>query len=124
VEYLGWCAGSRLEAFYDTIDVLAVPSIYEPFGLVALEAVARGIPVVCPVLGGLKEILGGHGLFYDGVEYTGFRAAMTRWQQASAQGLHRLALAAQARYRAAFTELHMARGYARLYRELASGGGS
>jgi glycosyltransferase involved in cell wall biosynthesis len=124
VEYLGWCAGRRLEAFYDAIDVLAVPSIYEPFGLVALEAVARGIPVVCPVLGGLKEVLGGHGLFYEGGEYAGFREAMTRWRHASAQGLHRLALAARARYRAAFTELHMARSYAGLYRELASRGRS
>lgn len=35
-----------VDQFYAAIDVLLVPSVFEPFGLVCLEAAARGVPVV------------------------------------------------------------------------------
>ena len=38
-------------------DVLVVPSIYEPFGIVALEGMATGVPVVASRVGGLVEII-------------------------------------------------------------------
>ena len=38
-------------------DVLVVPSIYEPFGIVALEGMATGVPVVASQVGGLAEII-------------------------------------------------------------------
>src|SRR5690606_9084438 len=38
-------------------DVALVPSSYEPFGLVALEAAAAGTPVVAGTTGGLPEII-------------------------------------------------------------------
>jgi glycosyltransferase involved in cell wall biosynthesis len=41
--------------FYDGIDILIVPSIREPLGLVALEASARGVPVVAAAVDGLPE---------------------------------------------------------------------
>ncbi len=41
--------------FYDTIDVLLVPSIREPLGLVSLEAAARGVPVIAAAVDGLPE---------------------------------------------------------------------
>jgi glycosyltransferase involved in cell wall biosynthesis len=37
--------------------VAVVPSLYEPFGLVALEALACGVPVIASAVGGLKEIV-------------------------------------------------------------------
>lgn len=43
-------------------DLLAVPSVAEPFGLVTLEALARGVPVVATRSGGSREII------RDGVE--------------------------------------------------------
>ena len=47
----------RIEAFYDTIDLLALPSQYEGVPLVMLEALARGIPVVASAVDGMKETL-------------------------------------------------------------------
>ena len=44
-----------LENFYDTIDVLLIPSVREPLGLVALEASARGVPIVASCVDGLFE---------------------------------------------------------------------
>ncbi|MEE8347692.1 MAG: glycosyltransferase [Dehalococcoidia bacterium] len=45
----------RLPLFYSAADVCVVPSYYESFGLVALEAMACGIPVVASRVGGLLE---------------------------------------------------------------------
>jgi D-inositol-3-phosphate glycosyltransferase len=44
----------RLPLFYSAADVVAVPSRYESFGLVAVEALACGIPVVASRVGGLR----------------------------------------------------------------------
>ncbi len=43
--------------FFDRIDVLSIPSRTESFGLVALEALAQGIPVLAADVGGLREVL-------------------------------------------------------------------
>jgi glycosyltransferase involved in cell wall biosynthesis len=118
VRFLGWCAGARLEAFFDAIDVLALPSIYEPFGLVALEAAARGIPVVCPRTDGLVEALGEHAFYCEDTSYEAFRAAMRRWDAAPPEVLARLCDGARARYRAHFTDLAMGQRYGALYAEL------
>jgi glycosyltransferase involved in cell wall biosynthesis len=44
-------------AFYDSIDIFLCPSFREPFGLVALEAQARGLPVVATAVDGLPEAI-------------------------------------------------------------------
>jgi glycosyltransferase involved in cell wall biosynthesis len=45
------------ERLYKTADVAVVPSLYEPFGIVALEAMAAGCPVVASDVGGLSEVI-------------------------------------------------------------------
>ncbi|MCH7835235.1 MAG: glycosyltransferase [Chloroflexi bacterium] len=45
----------QLPLYYNAADVCVVPSYYESFGLVALEAMACGIPVVASRVGGLLE---------------------------------------------------------------------
>ena len=42
---------------YQAADVLVIPSIYEPLGYVALEAMANRVPVIASDTGGLREIL-------------------------------------------------------------------
>lgn len=45
----------ELPEYYCAADICVVPSHYESFGLVALEAMACGVPVVASRVGGLKE---------------------------------------------------------------------
>ncbi len=118
VTFLGWCVGPRLEAFFDAIDILAVPSIYEPFGLVALEAAARGIPVVCTRIDGLVEVLGDHAFFCADASYAAFRAAMYAWDAASSDELVALCRGARRRYERHFTDQMMGRRYCRLFEDL------
>lgn len=111
VRYLGWCGGARLDAFFDAIDVLVVPSSYEPFGLAALEAAARGIPVVCTRVDGLVEVMGEHAFYCDGTDYEDFHEAMRRWLACDDAALAAMTAAAAARHLAAFTDVAMARRY-------------
>jgi glycosyltransferase involved in cell wall biosynthesis len=54
----GQVAQCDLIGIYDRADILIVPSRWnEPFGLVAVEAMARQLPVVASAVGGLTEIL-------------------------------------------------------------------
>ncbi|AVH60475.1 MULTISPECIES: glycosyltransferase family 4 protein [Streptomyces] len=57
VVFLGWQTGPELVHLYQQAEVLAVPSVYEPFGLVALEGLACGRPVVASRTGGLADIV-------------------------------------------------------------------
>src|SRR5262245_25673992 len=47
----------ELPEFFDAIDVLLVPSWEEPFGIVLLEAMASGIPVISTAAGGPLDII-------------------------------------------------------------------
>jgi glycogen(starch) synthase len=60
VTFLGWVGAPRLADLYAVADACVVPSTYEPFGLVALEAMAGGCPCVVADTGGLRELVG-HG---------------------------------------------------------------
>ena len=57
VEFLGFISRDRLLEMYRLSDVFVSTSIYEPFGLVILEAMASGKPVAAFSLGGIKEIV-------------------------------------------------------------------
>ena len=46
-----------LHTLYRIADLTVVPSIYEPFGLVALEAMASGCPCLVADTGGLREVV-------------------------------------------------------------------
>ncbi len=52
--FLGALDHTKLPTYYAAADVCVVPSHYEPFGLVAIEAMASGTPVVASEVGGLK----------------------------------------------------------------------
>jgi glycosyltransferase involved in cell wall biosynthesis len=57
VEFLGWKVGDELVGLYQKAAVVVVPSIYEPFGMTVLEALACQRPVVASRVGGLKEVV-------------------------------------------------------------------
>jgi glycogen(starch) synthase len=55
--FLGWVGDDMLHSLYRVAEVVIVPSIYEPFGLVALEAMASGCLCVVADTGGLREVV-------------------------------------------------------------------
>ncbi len=55
--FLGWIGDDMLHSLYRVADIVIVPSIYEPFGLVALEAMASGCLCVVADTGGLREVV-------------------------------------------------------------------
>lgn len=55
--FLGWIGDDMLHSLYRVADLCIVPSIYEPFGLVALEAMASGCLCVVADTGGLREVV-------------------------------------------------------------------
>jgi len=55
--FLGWIGDDLLHSLYRIADLCVVPSIYEPFGLVALEAMVSGCPCIVADTGGLREVV-------------------------------------------------------------------
>lgn len=74
----------ELARWYAAADLLAVPSYAESFGLVAVEALACGTPVVAARVGGLPVAVGEAGVLVDGHD-------PTRWADALQAAMHRLA---------------------------------
>lgn len=71
----GRVAEADLEALYAAATAVVVPSRYEGFGLPALEAMARGCPVVVARSGSLPEVVGPDDLV-DPDDVTGWAEAM------------------------------------------------
>lgn len=55
--FTGFLSGDELVQAFSCADALIFPSTNETFGLVALEAMACGLPVIAPMRGGLVDIL-------------------------------------------------------------------
>ena len=55
--FMGWIGDDVLHSLYRIADLCVVPSLYEPFGLVALEAMASGCPCIVADTGGLREVV-------------------------------------------------------------------
>jgi glycogen synthase len=59
--FLGWIGDDMLHSLYRIAEITIVPSIYEPFGLVALEAMACGCMCIVADTGGLREVVPANG---------------------------------------------------------------
>ena len=57
IDFVGQVDHKELPLYYNAADVCVVPSYYESFGLVALESMACGTPVVATRVGGLSTII-------------------------------------------------------------------
>ncbi|MBI2982874.1 MAG: glycosyltransferase [Chloroflexi bacterium] len=80
VDFIGSVDQRRLALWYDAADVCAVPSLTESFGLVALEAMASGTPVVATRVGGLQTVVvdGESGLLVPASDHQALAVAMER----------------------------------------------
>lgn len=57
VYFTGYISDENLSRLYKCVDVSVFPSLYEPFGIVALESMVAGVPVVVSDVGGIGEIV-------------------------------------------------------------------
>jgi glycosyltransferase involved in cell wall biosynthesis len=110
VTFAGRVSDAELDALYRNARLLAMPSLYEGFGLPVLEAMSRGTPVVCSNTGALREVAGDaalqhdplddatlaqhiHALWFDGALHDDYRrqgiarAAQFSWQRAARETL-------------------------------------
>lgn len=67
IKWVQYVPDDDLPNYYRAASVFALPSRYEPFGMVAIEAMACGTPTVVTVHGGLFELIefGQHALYAD-----------------------------------------------------------
>ena len=113
VELTGWVSDARLDALMRGAAVLVHPSLYEGFGLVVVEAMARGVPVACSDATALPETAAGAAELFDPHDVESVAAAIER------AVARRQELAALGRARAAeLSWERTAEATSRVYREL------
>ena len=85
VHFAGPRTGGDLDTAYASADLLVLASHAETYGMVVVEALARGIPVVATAVGGLPEALGHAtggrqpGLLVPSGDAGAFAAALSDW---------------------------------------------
>lgn len=118
---LGRLDHAEIDRLYAHAIGVLVPSTYEGFGLPALEAMKRSVPLLVSGAGSLPEVASGEGMHatIDPTDTSAWIAAITELVEMSPQGRSRLA-AAGAASAARFSELRTAKGLATLWRRAAS----
>lgn len=115
IEWAGRQEQGALQGFYDRIDLFWMPSRSEGFGLSALEAMARGCPVVASDVGGLPELLedGEVGILIPPGDIKALAhvshhilSDLLQWQQLSRAALNRATCFASDKYRSLFLDLY------------------
>lgn len=57
VEFLGWVHPKKIHHYYEKSAIFVMPSLMEGFGLVFLEAMSNGLPVIGSNVGGIPELI-------------------------------------------------------------------
>jgi glycosyltransferase involved in cell wall biosynthesis len=78
VRYLGHVDDATLSALYRSAAILALPSLYEGFGLPLLEAMAHGLPAVIGNVGALPEVAAGAALLVDSEDVASIASGIER----------------------------------------------
>ncbi len=79
-DFRGFVDDDEMPKLYAEANVVVVPSIYEPFGIVALEAMAAGVPAVVGATGGLVELVDDevNGLSFEPEDATALARSVNR----------------------------------------------
>jgi glycosyltransferase involved in cell wall biosynthesis len=67
VKFLGQVPNAK--CYFKAFDVFALTSDHEPFGMVLLEAMAAGLPIISSNCGGAKEVVSGYGKLFPLGDY-------------------------------------------------------
>jgi glycosyltransferase involved in cell wall biosynthesis len=96
----GYIPDADLPALYSGARLVAVPSLYEGFGLPVLEAMACGAPVVCSDVSSLPEVGGDAARYFDPTDVDGMAdAILAVWRDESLrEGMRQQGLARAARF--------------------------
>ncbi|UCF04214.1 MAG: glycosyltransferase [bacterium] len=80
VDIIGYVPDERLVHYYRHAELFVLPSIFEPFGMTAIEAMACGTPVVASKFGGIRNVIitGDNGLLVDPQDETEFADAISK----------------------------------------------
>jgi len=97
----GWVPHDRLDDWYAAADAVVMPSRWEGFGLVAIEAMRNGTPVLASDRGALPEVLGGSGMLFEPEDAGGLAALLEGLDKEALGGMGRDAFA---RYEQAFRQ--------------------
>jgi glycosyltransferase involved in cell wall biosynthesis/GT2 family glycosyltransferase len=121
VVFHGAVSDERLRGFYAAADLVVAPSRFESFGLVHLEGMMFGKPVIGCAIGGMQEVIadGATGLLVPPGDAAALRAAIGRLVEDA--GLRvRLGQAGRARYLDRFQPRQMAEGVVAAFRQLST----
>ncbi len=80
VKYIGWVSGAEKDKYLKECGILALPSYYEGFGIVVIEAMLRRSAVVASCVGGIPDIIddGIDGLLIQAKDAAALREGITK----------------------------------------------
>ncbi len=118
VHFTGWLSPQEVAKWYCAADVLVVPSWYEPFGMVVLEGMLYGLPLVAADVGGPAEILEHErtGLLFPAKDTTALTDALLKLVS-STELRQRIGTAAAREVRHKWLWLHLVKKIRRIYEE-------
>jgi len=116
VDFTGRIANEEFASYYAGATVAVVPSLYEGFGMPALEAMACGVPLVATSGGALPEVVGDAGVIVQPADAGALAMAITGLLN-NRERRDRLAKAGLERVNSAFSWPKAATSIAGVYRE-------
>ena len=119
VSFLGPVSEEKLNQLYQSCDLFVAPSLYESFGLIYLEAMNYGKPVIGCRAGGIPEVIDESitGLLAEPEAPASLAEAIIRMLQNPGH-LRDMGLAGRQRLLDNFTHVQMARRFAEVYRQV------
>jgi len=78
VHFTGYVTDRQLAACYRCSSVFVFPSLYEGFGLPAIEAMSHGVPIACSNAGSLPEVCADAALLFDPLSVEAIATAVDR----------------------------------------------